>query len=110
MHGPTGCSGVQALLNNPHSLGVILPLDLPNHVVEMREGDMLVLYTDGVTDLLSPDGDSYGEDRLRAVLQEHGGRSVVATLEGLDQSFSVFQKDMPAFDDMTLVAVRRSPR
>jgi serine phosphatase RsbU (regulator of sigma subunit) len=92
------------------ALGVVHTLDLANHPIEMNDGDLLMLYTDGVTDLLSPDGDSYGEERLRAVLAEHGAKPVVEMLEALDESLRTFQQDMPAFDDMTLLAVRRTPR
>ena len=101
---------VEALTKGGTALGVLEKVDLRNHTLEMEEGDLLVLYTDGVTDVLSPDGDSFGEERLRQVLVDHSGSPVAETLEALDETISAFQQDMPVFDDLTLLAVRRTPK
>jgi serine phosphatase RsbU (regulator of sigma subunit) len=101
---------VEALTKGGMALGVLKAVDLRNHTLEMDEGDLLVLYTDGVTDVLSPEGDSFGEERLRQVLVDHSGSPVAETLEALDETISAFQQDMPVFDDLTLLAVRRTPQ
>jgi phosphoserine phosphatase RsbU/P len=91
------------------ALGVVHTLGLTNHHIPIQYGDLLMIYTDGVTDLLSPDGDSFGEERLRDVLQEHGTKPLTEMLAALDLALSDFQQDMPAFDDLTLVVLRRTP-
>ncbi len=91
------------------ALGVISNLELENHHLLLRPGDSLLLYTDGVTDALSPEGESFGEDRLQNLLRLHGKETIQNLLEALDDALIEFRRGLAPFDDITLVAVRREP-
>jgi serine phosphatase RsbU (regulator of sigma subunit)/putative methionine-R-sulfoxide reductase with GAF domain len=91
------------------ALGVIDDLTLENHSLLLRPGDVLMLYTDGVTDALSPDGDFFGEDRLFNLVRLHGRETVQNLLEALDDALLDFRRGLAPVDDITLVAVRREP-
>jgi CRP-like cAMP-binding protein len=71
-------------------------------------GDLLLLYTDGVTETHSPQGELYGEERLEALLRSLAANppdQLVATLvDDLDR----FRGSAPIHDDVTVVAIRRS--
>ena len=49
-------------------LGVTEGLELTNHLAQIKKGDYLLLYTDGVTETQASDGSLFGEDRLFNVL------------------------------------------
>jgi sigma-B regulation protein RsbU (phosphoserine phosphatase) len=90
-------------------LGVFGRLDLTLETVEIRPGDRLVLYTDGITDAAAPGGSRFGEDRLRrAVHQTHAGQAV-DTCRAVIQSVLAFQGDAQPADDLAFLVFRRLP-
>jgi serine phosphatase RsbU (regulator of sigma subunit) len=66
-----------------------------------------VLYSDGVTEAFSPDGEEFGEKRLEEALAEMRGLSAREVLDGIQQRVEQFLGVAPATDDMTIVVVRR---
>ncbi len=91
------------------ALGILEQLGLEEHRMVIQPGDSLVLYTDGVTDLLSPGGEFFGEQRLYQVIREHGKERIQDMLEFLDDAMIEFRRGTPPADDITLLAVRREP-
>ncbi|MBN1315507.1 MAG: SpoIIE family protein phosphatase [Anaerolineales bacterium] len=75
--------------------------------VEMEPGDLLVLYTDGVTDACNTNVEEYGIGRLKATLSACNGLSAQQALARIRNSVSDFAGDAVASDDITLVAIRR---
>jgi sigma-B regulation protein RsbU (phosphoserine phosphatase) len=74
--------------------------------VDLRAGDTLFMYTDGVTEAMSPEGEAFGAARLEGLLAdiaalptEAMGQRIVATLDD-------YQRGTP-FDDITLLILRR---
>jgi sigma-B regulation protein RsbU (phosphoserine phosphatase) len=100
---------VEQLAKGGTALGVIKDLSITNHQVKIEKGDTLVFYTDGVTDMQSPSGEYFGEQRLRSTLQAHGGDSIQNQLEQLDDAMIEFRRGVPPSDDITLLAIRREP-
>ena len=72
------------------------------------ERDTLVMFTDGACDTLSPEGEDFGEPRLRELLRQNCCNSAGELLERLDTALDEFRLDMPRVDDVTLLAIRRS--
>ena len=72
-------------------------------------GDVLLLYSDGVTDATDPSENSYGEQRLREALLAHIGESASDLIQSILRSVDEFTGGAAQYDDMTLVAVRRQP-
>jgi sigma-B regulation protein RsbU (phosphoserine phosphatase) len=61
-------------------LGAMPGIEYPDHTVQLRRGDRLVLYTDGVTEAFNPADEAYGVERLIAEVRGArrrggGGRS-----------------------------------
>jgi len=84
--------------------------DYPEGTVEMQDGDLLLLYTDGLTETKSPDGeDEYGIERLDAFLREHRHLDVAALLPRIDQELQHFRGRRDAEDDITLIALKIAP-
>ena len=52
-------------------LGVMPGVIYPNHTIQLRPDDRLVLYTDGVTEAFNPADEAYGVERLLAEIRAH---------------------------------------
>jgi sigma-B regulation protein RsbU (phosphoserine phosphatase) len=71
-------------------------------------GDLLFLYSDGLTEAVSPSGEEYGEERLEAELRVSRGMDAAGIVRRIRASVSAFMSTAPAADDLTLVALRRA--
>ena len=74
---------------------------------QMREGDLLFLYTDGATEAEDPKGEEFGSGRLRDLLagaHQIGAEAAIARVEAAVRDFA---RGQPQFDDLTCVALRR---
>ena len=82
--------------------------DNPLQSVELQllPGDVIVYYTDGLTDAENQMGEAFGEQRLSAALSAVAEDSADAILRYLVQQVDAFCAGAPAFDDLTLCVVR----
>jgi sigma-B regulation protein RsbU (phosphoserine phosphatase) len=90
-------------------VGVFGRLDLTLQRVEVRPGERLVLYTDGITDAASPDGARFGDARLVRTIAEscasHG--TAEDTAKSVIKSVLAFQGSAQPADDLALLVFRR---
>jgi PAS domain S-box-containing protein len=85
-------------------LGAFPGCERPEERIELRPGELLVLYTDGVIDAPGRDG-RFGLGRLRALLCEHAGSHPQSLLKHLEAQLDEFSL-APARDDVAVVALR----
>jgi sigma-B regulation protein RsbU (phosphoserine phosphatase) len=93
-------SGVGGLV-----LGAMGGIEYPDHAVQLRAGERLVLYTDGVTEAFNLANEAYGERRLMAEIHAHGAGSVVGLVDGICRDVEEFAAGAPQSDDITLVVL-----
>jgi len=93
---PRGGRALGWFLNNP-----LKPIEL-----RLEPGDVIVYYTDGLTDAENADGESYGEGRLAQAFSQCAGQSASQIVNYLVNEVDCFCGDVPAFDDLTLCVVR----
>ncbi|MBM3789237.1 MAG: response regulator [Acidobacteria bacterium] len=74
----------------------------------LREGDTLVLISDGVTDAQRPDGEMYGFERFEESLRRSVAHSMEACVRSLYQEVSDFIRTAEIHDDITIVGLRRT--
>ena len=91
--------------------GVVLGIDAEAAYREERlklaHGDMLYLYTDGVTEAMDPEGRQYSEARLRECLNRTGGSGAAKDiLEAVQQDVAAFAGSAEQSDDITMVGLR----
>jgi sigma-B regulation protein RsbU (phosphoserine phosphatase) len=72
----------------------------------MRSGDLLIAYTDGVTEAFNPDDDEFGEDRLNELVGECAHLSVQEITECIVNAVRDWAQDTPQNDDLTLVVMK----
>jgi sigma-B regulation protein RsbU (phosphoserine phosphatase) len=78
---------------------------------EQREhlgpGDLLVLYSDGVTEAANASFEEFGEDRFTEVLKEHRGETAAEIVAAVMKALGEFAAGAPQADDITLVVAKR---
>jgi len=85
-------------------LGVFANQKFESAVVELRSGDRVVLFTDGVTEARDSNEDEFGDDRLLAALRESQLHSAAEIQRKVLQSASEFSSGV-WHDDATVVVV-----
>jgi len=73
----------------------------------LREGELCLLYTDGVTETVNEAGELYGETRLEAYLAAHGAEHPRELLKGIFADVKLFRGEAAPFDDITMLAFAR---
>ncbi len=76
--------------------------------ITLSPGDVLVYYTDGLTEAENAAGQFFGQNRLADVVQEQvrQGRAAADILQAIGRAVNAFIGDVPLSDDMTMVVVR----
>ncbi|HET9951421.1 MAG TPA: SpoIIE family protein phosphatase, partial [Candidatus Eisenbacteria bacterium] len=74
--------------------------------LRLRQDDMLVIYTDGITEAMNPARDQFGEGRLLAALKKYGHLTPQEFADKLNAEIEEFTGGAPQNDDITLVAVK----
>ena len=74
--------------------------------VTLAPGDLLVLYTDGVSEAMNPQDEEWGEARMLEALERCYGLGAQQTLEYTMAAADEFASGAPQHDDMTLVVLR----
>ncbi len=92
-----GCSG--------RVLGVFDDAELGDSSLRLMPGESLVLYTDGVTEARSPDGEFFGEDRLHHLLRSCSGYDAAALAGRIKDVVLDFQEGDPR-DDLAVLVLR----
>ena len=73
--------------------------------VALQPGDRLILYTDGLSDVLSPDGEFFSRERLGDLLQSHAALPLHELCQATFADLHAFRDTAPQFDDMTMLAL-----
>jgi sigma-B regulation protein RsbU (phosphoserine phosphatase) len=80
-------------------------LHLSEETIRLLPGDRLVLYTDGLTDVMTLHGQPLGLDRLRTMLQSHAHLSPDELCAATFTDLTAYQGDAQQYDDMTMLVV-----
>ena len=85
-------------------LGLLEDREYDEVQFQAREGDLVVLYSDGVSDHQSPAGDEYGRAKLAQVVQRACGLSPKQMVDEIFADLDRFNTER--FDDQTLIVMR----
>lgn len=77
----------------------------PQYTLPFAEGDLLVMYTDGIPESQDGEGQDYTVRRLNDLIVEHGDEPPAAILERCIDDYEAFRQDVS--DDVTLIIARR---
>ena len=88
------------------ALGVIEEVELEEVEIGLKSGDILVLYTDGVTEAINAACEEFGQERLMRVIKENRTLSAHDILEHIRAEVVAFAGEQPQFDDITLMVLK----
>jgi len=86
-------------------LGVMEDGEYNEATLQLKPGDQIVFYTDGVTDAANPRGEMFGAQRLDRVL-ENCSVQASSLLDSALASIEAFAEGHPADDDRTMIVAR----
>ena len=89
------------------AVGLMPDIIFKSQEIQLEPGDLLVGYTDGVTEARSPQDEIYTRDRLQSLLTQPL-KSAAETLERIKTSLFAFIDIAPRSDDVTMLAVQRA--
>lgn len=69
-------------------------------------GQVVVIGTDGIWETLNPQGEMYGKDRLREIIQRNGQLAAAQIMQAIIVDLTEFRQNAPQNDDVTLVVVK----
>ncbi len=94
-------------------LGAMDGLSYEQDCIEFAPGDLLVIYSDGITEAMAPGsaeyGEEFGEERLLPILREHRGSGSEKIMEEVVAAVRKHAADRAQSDDMTMLVIRRKP-
>lgn len=98
----------QVVLLRAHgiALGVWPDVKLDEHPVQLEPGDVVVLYTDGVTEAFNADRAMFDVERLTAVVRANPQTSASEIVRAIENAVVEFTAGQPQSDDITLLVIR----
>lgn len=99
---------VEYLKEHGMALGVLPEVLMRDQQIRLENGDVLVLYTDGVTDALNARGDEFGLERLEQVIVNRRRQTADSIVAAIQNAVSQFVGNEPPFDDLTLIVAKRA--
>jgi sigma-B regulation protein RsbU (phosphoserine phosphatase) len=99
---------LERLTRTAIALGLMEDPVVEQSVIRLEVGDQLFMYTDGVTEAISANGEFFGEGSLHQVLSSHQLDSAKGLLESVEKQLDDFTESRPLSDDMTMLALRKS--
>ena len=97
---------VEHLTTGGPIIGTFLDEPYEQETIQLRSGDTLFIYTDGVTEALNPAGVEFGENKLRSLLFEPMELSARELSEKIIANVLEWQGQAPQHDDITLIVVK----
>jgi serine phosphatase RsbU (regulator of sigma subunit) len=101
--------GCERLEGNGLPLGLFPVAKYERSEVTLAPGDLVVLYTDGITEAANATGEEFGIERLERVVQTYSREPLVALAVAIETTVEVFAEERRFADDRTLVILRREP-
>jgi serine phosphatase RsbU (regulator of sigma subunit) len=87
-------------------MGILPQAQFSNTVVTLDQGDILTLFTDGVTEQENEAGDEFSINRLEQVVRSKETEPASALVTQISEAVSTFAGEKPQVDDLTVVVVK----
>ena len=88
------------------ALGALEDIKLEERKIILNSGDVVVFYTDGVTEAVDDREEQFGEERLFKAIKENHNLSAKDIIEKINEETLSFCGKQPQFDDITLMALK----
>jgi sigma-B regulation protein RsbU (phosphoserine phosphatase) len=98
---------VERLTTSGPPLGLLPSASYQGHATELGRGDLLLIYTDGITEATDPDEQEFGLDRLAELVQRHRAAPLAELRQESERALDEFVRGVPYADDRTMLFLRR---
>ena len=98
---------IEELVSRGMVLGLLDEIDLEECQIELQIGDSILFYTDGISEAMNTEGESFGRDRIFTHLQDHMQCKAQEVLDDLIEAVESFTADAEQSDDLTAFIVQR---
>ncbi|HET8644960.1 MAG TPA: PP2C family protein-serine/threonine phosphatase, partial [Vicinamibacteria bacterium] len=102
-----GSRGLETVAGTGLPVGLFCGGDYASASRKLDRGDVLLLYTDGLSEARGTDGSEFGAQRVAAVLERSRGASAQGVVDAVLAELAVFRQCRALDDDVTVMAVRR---
>lgn len=92
------------------ALGLVEQAEFPVHSFTLEEKDVLILYSDGITDALNCRNEFFGEKYLMLASERASSYEPSEVMDGIKAALASYVGQKDLFDDITLLALGRSGR
>jgi sigma-B regulation protein RsbU (phosphoserine phosphatase) len=89
-------------------LGLTANYSFPTQRLELHVGDVIVIYSDGITEAVDQRGKEFGEDGLRELLLAHREKPAEEIIERIVDEVNRYTAESPRQDDTTLIIIKRN--
>ena len=101
-----GPGGLRRLESGSMPVGFFDSRRFTDATEQLQPGDVLVVYSDGVTEALDIDGQEFGEERLVAIAEERHTEDATAILERIIKAVQTSPRGAAQHDDVTAMVVK----
>lgn len=101
-----GAHGTRRLEGGGLILGAFPDSAYDDYQIQLEDGDLLVFYTDGLTEFESPEREQFGLGRLEEVVVDNRDRPVTELIEAVRKAVRAHRRGAPRHDDVTLMVLR----
>jgi phosphoserine phosphatase RsbU/P len=101
-----GTKGLRRLESGSMPVGFFSHAPYADQTEQMQPGDVLIVYTDGVTEALDVEGAEFGEERLVAILEQRHREDAGAILDAIVEGVKTFARGAAQHDDVTAMVVK----
>jgi sigma-B regulation protein RsbU (phosphoserine phosphatase) len=101
-------SSIQELATGGAVIGLFPQMTYEEGTVDLQPGDVLVAFTDGVTEAMNASDEEFGEERLKEILRQVVHLPVNEIAAGISHALKSWIKDAAQYDDLTFVVMKVS--
>ncbi len=98
---------IERLISDAHFLGMFDSATYPSRTFRLDKGDILVVYSDGLTDAQNPREELFGAERLLEIIRREAPSGSQALEQKFLKAIEEFTQGMPQTDDITFVVVEK---
>src|ERR1019366_7468085 len=98
---------IEQLVSDAYCLGMFGFVSYQSRAFRLDKGDILVVYSDGLTDAQNQQEEMFGEERLLRIIQQEAPSGSLALEQKFLKAIEEFTQGMPQTDDITFVVVEK---
>jgi len=99
---------IERLDPDAFALGMFEPASFESRKFHLDAGDLLIVYSDGLTDAENPQQEMFGEERLLEIIRREAPAGSRVVEQKILKGIADFTQSMPQTDDITFVVVEKS--